>query len=136
MGNIRKKWCINITEENKAYIKSNVKCGAGYYINQTIFYDEDGFSFGSGKYSWNVDRNNKCEGVLFDEISLDELKEIVGEKRQHIFITEDGEAIYEGDSWYYLKKDGTYKETTGPYNPDYDAKRYKFIPTDPHYEIY
>jgi hypothetical protein len=31
------KWCINITKENQQQIKKIIDCGAGYYINQTIF---------------------------------------------------------------------------------------------------
>lgn len=76
MKKLTGKWCINITKENQKEIKQLIKCGAGYYIDQTIFFNESGFSW-LGNYNWNADQNNICDGVEYPEIHLSDLKRIL-----------------------------------------------------------
>ncbi len=72
------KWCINITEENVSYLKKHFKCGAGYHIKQTLFFNEEG-SLGGGNpdIGWNMDYNNICRGEKYKEISFKEFRNMV-----------------------------------------------------------
>lgn len=73
MKDFKGKWCINITKENVDYLKEHFECGAGYYEDQTLFFDENGIRANNGsKSSWNIDRNNICNGIPYNEISFDE----------------------------------------------------------------
>jgi len=61
MEEFKGKWCISITRENVDYLKKHLKCGAGYLIGQTIFFNETGIRRnGYDQISWNMDYNNKC----------------------------------------------------------------------------
>jgi len=79
MKELKGKWCINITKDNVSYLKKHLRCGAGYYIHQTIFFNEDGVYNHSPyhKISWNVDRNNKCCDKPYNEISFEEFKNMI-----------------------------------------------------------
>ena len=76
--------------------------------------------------------NSNAEDGDFNYMAGERSFELVSK----IFTTIDGVDIFQGDSWFYLKTDGTWKETTGPYNPDYKTPRCKNIPTEPIYEVY
>ena len=73
-NNFKGKWCINITKENVDLIKKHIRCGAGYFIDQTIFFNEDGINdYGDRNISWNVDRNNTCLRVIYPEIYIEDI---------------------------------------------------------------
>jgi len=92
MKNFKGKWCINITEENVFYLKEHFKCGAGYYPEQTLFFNEDGIQNNCGrKCSWNIDRNNICDGIPYNEISFVEFQNMV-----------EGGDIFKGEPTYEI----------------------------------
>jgi hypothetical protein len=76
MKELKGKWCINITPLNQKEITHLIKCGAGYYINQTIFFNEQGI-IGNNNYSWNMNMNNICSHVKYPEIYLSDLKQML-----------------------------------------------------------
>lgn len=89
MKDFKGKWCINITPENVDYLKEHFKCGAGYYPDQTLFFNEDGIAGGNRNMSWNIDMNNMCVGIPYDEISFAEFQNmvegVIGEPNYEIY---------------------------------------------------
>lgn len=81
MKELKGRWCINITKENQTEIKDLIKCGAGYNIGQTIFFNEygiEGYEWDKYNITWNIDRNNKYANIKYPEIYLYDLKQMLG----------------------------------------------------------
>lgn len=77
MEKLKGKWCINVTSENIEYLKKHLICGAGFHLHQTIFFDENGTGPLRSIFNWNINRDNICLGELFNEISLNELQNMI-----------------------------------------------------------
>lgn len=87
MEKFKGKWCINVTDENKSYLKTHLKCGAGYYLGQTLFFNEKGISKINNNISWNMATNNICNDVKYNEISFIEFQNMINKV--------EGELTYE-----------------------------------------